>query len=58
MGLLSWLVDLVSPVSGTSGRAGGPLICAHIYSYWAPDETRAPAGSSADRHENRTPVSE
>jgi hypothetical protein len=34
MGFAAWLLEFLSPMSSASGRAAGPSVCAHLYSYW------------------------
>lgn len=34
MGFAARLLEFLSPMSSASGRAAGPSVCAHLYSYW------------------------
>ncbi len=38
MAIAASLLDFLCPVSRAAGIVSGPLICAHVYSYWTCEE--------------------
>ena len=46
MAIAASLLDFLCPVSRAAGIVSGPLICAHVYSYWTCEEAVDQTGKS------------